>query len=188
METRSFSFKKTFQHPSEIDLFLALYALANTNPKKARQGIEALQKKYPNAPHILNLLASVHFSLGHLRKGNRLVEENYRKNSDSLFAKINFADLCLRRKKAQNIPEIFNQMFSLPALYPDRNMFHVCEFRGFMVLMGLYHLYMKKRAVAEEYHFFAAYVDPNHPGTQLLGKKLYAPSFFKRVFSRFFNQ
>ena len=42
------------------------------------------------------------------------------------------------------------------------------EFRGFMLLMGHYHLAIKEREIAECYHYLAHKVDPRHPGTKRL--------------------
>ena len=116
MEARPISHKKIFLQKSDLNTFLTLYELAKKNPKKGKKEVEGLYNKYPNHPEILNLLASIYLSLGKMGKANRLIEENYRKNPDYLFAKINFADLLLRQNASETIPDIFNQTFHLPAL------------------------------------------------------------------------
>lgn len=170
--------------PKELDLFMDLYALAQKSPRKAKKEVESFYQSHPNHPEVLNLLTFVYLSRRRLRKANRLIVENYEKNPDYIFARINYADLCLRKKKPEKIPEIFENKFSLSELYPEKKVFHVSEFRGFMVLMGFYHLAIKKRGAAEGYHYLACRIDPNHPNTKVLGKKLYHRSFIKKLLRR----
>ncbi|MDN3509087.1 MAG: hypothetical protein P0S93_03600, partial [Candidatus Neptunochlamydia sp.] len=124
----------------DLETFLKLYALATENPRKARKDLETFKEKHPTHPEVLNLLTYLYLSCRKTRKADRLIEENYAKNPDYLFAKINFADLCLRRRKPQKIPDIFNKKLNLRELYPNKKIFHASEFRGFMVLMGFYQI------------------------------------------------
>src|SRR5262249_10698168 len=89
-----------------------------------------------------------------------------------LTAKINFADLCLRKKQAEAIPAIFDGNFDLNTLYPEKTTYHFAEFRGFMVLMGHYHLQIGKKDKAQDYCELAFLVDPLHPGVISLEKKI----------------
>ncbi|MDJ0651709.1 MAG: hypothetical protein QNJ27_01670 [Simkaniaceae bacterium] len=157
----------------DLQDFLTLYALALENPRKAKKGVEAFREKHPNHPEVLNLLTYIYLSSRKVRKADHLIEENYAKNPNDLFAKINFADLCLRRKQAQKIPDIFHNKMHLRELYPKKKIFHISEFRGFMVVMGFYQISLGNREIAKRYHDLAHLVDPNHPGTKILEKKLY---------------
>ncbi|TXI88781.1 MAG: hypothetical protein E6Q36_04690 [Chryseobacterium sp.] len=172
----------------DLSLYLRLYEKASTHPKQAKKELEAFLVKHPHHPELLNLLTYLYLSLRKLRKGNRLIEENYRHNPDYLFSKINYADLCLRKKCPQKIPEIFNYKLNLPELYPNKKMFHISEFRGFMILMGFYHLAIGRRSAAEGYHYLAARVDPEHPSTKILDKKIYYIPFYKRFILKLFRR
>ena len=172
----------------DLETFLMLYSLAGKTPRRVKKEVEIFLEKHPDHPEVLNLLTFLYLSCRKIRKGNRLIEENYIKNPDYLFAKINFADLCLRRKKPQIIPEIFNKKLNLRDLYPNKKMFHISEFRGFMVLMGFYQLSLGNREAAEGYHYLAKRVDPNHPGTKILEKKLYYIPFYKRFILKTFRR
>lgn len=100
-----------------------------------------------------------------------------------LYAKINYADQCLRHKKIQEIPDIFNHKRDLLELYPDRFAFHYSEFRGFMICMGFYHLACKDRDYADKHRLAAEEVDPLHPGVIALKKaikKRFWNFFYKR--------
>lgn len=175
---------------SEEDLgtFLKLYSLANENPREAKKKVELFMKSHTDHPEVLNLLTFLYIACRKIRKADRLIEENYSKNPNYLFAKINYADLCLRRKKPQIIPEIFNKKLNLRELYPNKKMFHISEYRGFMTLMGFYHLSIGKREAAEGYHYLASRVDPNHPNTKILEKKLYYIPFYKRFILKLFRR
>ncbi|MGE0198615.1 MAG: tetratricopeptide repeat protein [Simkaniaceae bacterium] len=179
--------KKGFS-PKELDRFLDLYAKGQENPQKIQKGVELFKEDHPDHPEVLNLLTYVYLSKRKVRKANQLIQENYEKNPLYIFARINYADLCLRRKHPQKIPEIFDQKFNLRELYPEKKVFHVSEFRGFMVLMGFYHLSLGKQEAAEGYHYLAQRVDPHHPSTKILEKKLYIKSFYKRLVSSILNK
>lgn len=172
----------------DLKTFLDLYALAGENPRKAKKQVEAFKDKHPDHPEVLNLLTHIFLARRKIRKGDRLIEENYAKNPDCLFAKINFADLCLRRKKPQMVLKIFNNKLNLRDLYPNKKMFHISEFRGFIVLMGFYHISIRNRKAAEGYHYLVARIDPNHPGTKILAKKLYYNPFYKRLILKLFRR
>jgi len=171
----------------DLETFLSLYEIAETDPKKALRQIEEFKKIYPNHPEVLNLLSYVYIRKKKIRQSDKLIEENFKKNPDYLFARINFADLCLRRKKPQKIPELFNHAFSLRDFCPEKNEFHISEFRGFTALMGHYHLQIKKLEIAECYHYLAHRTSPNHPSTKFLEKKLYYKPFYKRLILKLFR-
>lgn len=169
--------KKNFSS-KDLEHFLELYTQAQKNPKKIRKEVEDFLENHPSHPEVLNLLTYIYLSLRKVRKGNQLIAENYEKNRDYLFARINYADLCLRKKRIEMIPKIFEKKWSLHELYPEKEIFHFSEFRGFMIIMGFYHLAIHEREKAECYHYLAFKVDPHHSSTILLGKKLYKKRFF----------
>jgi hypothetical protein len=156
----------------DATIFHYLHRQADQKAKNHRKLIRALRKKYPKEPEILNLAASIYFAHHKPRRANACIKLNYRFNPNYLFAKINYADLCLRRKRAKKVPAIFHHTFNLPDLYPERKVFHVSEFRGFMVVMGFYHLAIKNRDAAMCYHYLAYKVDPSHPSVKILQKHL----------------
>jgi len=177
--------KKSFSK-KDLETFLSLYSLAETNPKKAKKEVEIFRNNHPDHPEVLNLLTYLNVRRKRIRQAERLIDENFQKNPDYLFARINYADLCLRRKKLQKIPELFNFKFNLRDFRPNKKMFHISEFRGFMVMMGHYHLLIQKREAAECYHYLAHRVDPQHPNTKVLQKKLYYKPLYKRLILKLF--
>jgi len=174
--------------PEDLNHFLKLHTEAQNNPNGTKKEVEKFLLHHPGHPEALNLLTFICLSKKKTRRANQLIEENYKKNPRYIFAKINYADLCLRQKKHQKVPQIFNHTFDLKRLYPKKETFHVSEFRGFLIVMGLYHLAIGKRGTAEDYHYLAQCVDPHHPGTQLLGEKLYRKKLRKGLFFKYLNK
>lgn len=164
----------------DLKNYLNLYEMAKSKPKKALKDLLQLKEKYPDFPEIDNLLSYVYIRLRKIRRAEELTKNAYKKFPDYLFARINYADQCLRKGKIDEIEEIFDHKFHLKELYPKRKVFHYSEFRGFMVVMGFYHLALGDRSAAEQYYLNAVKADPLHPSLNALEKKL-----FKRKFKFF---
>lgn len=152
--------------------FESLVELSQNNPKQACAEVEAFLSRQPQFAPAANLLAYIYIKLKKIKKAERLIEENHQKFPDYLPAKINYGDLCLRKKKLDEIPKIFPS-FNLKELYPHKQKFLISEVRAFAVLMGFYHLKMKKRAEAEKFYIQAVEAEPLHPSIALLEKKLF---------------
>lgn len=174
------SLQKTLSK-SHFERFLALHKLAEEKPKKALKEVESLLTERPHHPEILNLQTYLLLTRRKMRRADKLIIENYEQNPDYLLGKINYADYCIRKKRLEEIPEIFNQKFDLRLIDPSRTIFHLSEYRGFMVTMGFYHLALKKKEAAEGFFYLAHTVDSSHPSVQLLKKKLYKKPFYKKL-------
>jgi len=140
------------------------------------QSLENLVADHPTCPELKNLLIFYYLKKKRLKKAEKLLVTSYKEHPHNIIVRINYADHCLRHGQMQKISTIFSGIYDLSLLYPSQKVFHVSEFRGFMVLMGFYHLSLKDREKAICYHYLAARVDPHHPGVKLLEKKLYTPS------------
>ena len=149
----------------------------------ARKHVEALKQLYdrcPGVPEIANLLTFAYLRLRKTKQVEELIERTWKNCPDNLIARINYADLALRQRKKDAIPEIFKNCFNLNQLYPQRDAFHYGEFRGFMTVMGFYHLENEEREKAEECYQLAFQVDPLHPSVAALEKKLSNTSLLKK--------
>lgn len=157
---------------SEAKKFVELLNEAQLEPQKTHPEVLEWKKKHSKNPIVDNLLA---FSLSRnkeLKKFEELVTESYHAYPDYFFAKINYANQCLRKKKPDQIPLIFPS-FDLEVLFPKKAKFHVSEYRGFMVFASEYHLKIGQRELAEKYYQNAYLADPSHPSLILLEKELY---------------
>jgi tetratricopeptide (TPR) repeat protein len=169
---------------SEREEYDRLYEKGLINPKEMLPSIIEFSKKHPHLPEIQNLLAVIYLYLKQIDKVEALIKESYETFPNYLFARINYADQCLRKKKPELIPQIFNHTFNLKALYPSKKQFHVSEFRGFMVFMGFYHLVLKQKDAAERYYRLAKEAEADHPSIMALHKKLYKTSLIKKIAQR----
>ncbi len=149
------------------------FAQVQADPKQAKERLEGFYKTHPKLPEIASLLTFVYIQLKEVKKAEALILETYKRHPTHLIAKINYADQCLRKKKKELIPAIFENTFDLFKLYPEKKLFHISEYRGFLVVMGFYHLAIKERAKAEEYHLLACRADLTHPSVMALEKKLF---------------
>lgn len=171
----------------DFDLYIKLHKQVTTHPNEALEPLLELHNNYPQLPEITNLLTYLYFQKKELRKGEALIVENYKTNPDDLFAKINYADHCLRHKKRELIPEIFKGKFDLKLLYPSREIFHYSEVSGFAILMSYYHLAIGNRERALDFYKVAVQVDPHANGLDALEKRLFKENFFKKRL-RFLNR
>lgn len=138
--------------PPEIEKEICekIYFLASENPRKAIARLNELRIQYPEHPRIYNFLAKAYLHLRDTKKMIEVIEENYRINPDYLFAKINYAEICLQRGDIHKIPIIFDHKFDLKALYPERDKFHVTEAVAFFGVLGIYFLKIHDMAQAKQ--------------------------------------
>ncbi len=115
-----------------------IHDILRSNPKQAIKELLVLKESYPNAPIICNYLSVAYETTGNHKASREAIIENYHKYSDYLFAKVNYAQICLMDGDAEKIPEIFGGHYDLKQLFPKRNCFHVTEFAGFTGVMCAY--------------------------------------------------
>lgn len=164
--------------------FANLYTKVQEDPLKHISALEAFVKKHPEFPQGANLLTFAYLRLKRKKEAEELIEKTYRDHPDYLIARINYADQLLRKGRKERIPEIFGGNLDLP----DQKEFHYAEFRGFMVLMGFYHLEIGQKEKAEEYYEFAFQVDPLHPSVAALEKRLLKKSFISKILACIFKK
>ncbi len=156
---------------------------AQKRPRKAIPELLDLIEKYPNMPMLYNYLSIAYSGAGQRDKSEEIIRENYRRNPDYLFARLNYAELCRARGDYDKIAEIFENKFDLKLLYPKRKRFHISEVANFMGLIGIYFFEIGERDAAEKYFDILKQLAPKYPMTKLLRKKLY-PGFIRRMLHR----
>jgi len=161
--------------------YLALFEKIQKSSKECIPELEAFFKELPDIPEIANLLSFAYLQAKRMVDAEKLTEETYLKHPDYLFGRINFADQCLRCKEIAKVPAIFNNRLNLKELYPERKIFHFSEYRGFMVVMGFYHLAIGEREKAHRFYEKAMRVDPLHLSVIALEKAVFHTSLLKRI-------
>ena len=169
------------------DAIERLHHEAQRHPHQAIPELVSLVKKYPNIPMLYNYLSVAYSQAGQREKAEEVTQENYRSNPDYLFARLNYAELCLAQGDYEQIAEIFEHKFDLKLLYPKRKRFHITEVANFMGLIGIYFLEKGQRVVAERYYEILKKIAPSYFFTKMLRRKLY-PGFFKRMLGQLAGQ
>lgn len=156
----------------DVKRFEELYVKVQEKPKKNIKSLRQLSKDFPDVPEITNLLTYAYLRLKKKKDAERLVESAWKTHPNHFSARINYADQAIRLRRKELIPIIFEGCMDLHAHNPQKECFHYSEFRGFMVVMGFYHLSNNEKEKAEECYQLAFQVDPLHSSVAALEKKI----------------
>jgi tetratricopeptide (TPR) repeat protein len=162
--------------PSQVQARMDdLYELAQRDPTQAIPELERLMTTYPHIPTFANHLSIAYLAAGDQEQATACVREAYRRHPQYLFAKVNYANLCLQQGEIEKVPGIFDHTFDLKQLYPHRTRFHVSEFIGFACVMCRYFCAINERETAALYYQMLKQVAPRHPMTKHAKRSLYPP-------------
>ncbi|MGA1869465.1 MAG: tetratricopeptide repeat protein [bacterium] len=176
--------KNLVKIPKEIEKEVEeLFYKSQERPEEAIEPLETLIKDYPFIPQLYNYLGVAYSRIGDYRNAQKIAKINYEKNPHYLFAKLNYAEICLQKGEAEKIPEIFDNKFELKALYPKRNEFHITEVAGFWGVMGIYFSLIGFTEQAQLYYKLLKELAPENPYTKNLGFQLTCSSFKNRLLS-----
>lgn len=163
----------------ELHRYLELLQQIQMRPRAVYKEVQEFCSKHGDVPEVVNMLTFAHIQNYRIAEAEKLIETTYLNYPDYLFARVNYADQCIRRKKSAKIKEIFPS-FNLQELYPGKEVYHTSEFRGFLIMMSYYYLSQKNRERALHYFKTAKELEPNHPNVLYLEKKLNRVSLLKR--------
>ena len=152
-----------------------LYELAQHHPTQAIPELERLVTTYSHVPTLFNYLSIAYLAAGDQEKATALVREAYRRHPQYLFAKVNYANLCLQQDEIGKVPGIFDHACDLKQLYPHRKRFHVSEFTSFAGVMCRYFCAIGEQDTALLYYQMLKQVAPRHPMTKHAKRVLYPP-------------
>ncbi len=161
--------------------FEEIYHLVHEQPKKAIPRLKELLEEYPQVRMLYNFLTAAYSRVSEEAKRDEVTMELYQKHPDYLFAKIQYAELCLRNGELKEIPAIFNNKFDLQALYPDRKVFHISEALFFIGFMGEYFCQKSDFQQAEMYLNLLKKLDPDDMRTRSLEKNLILLAIIKKT-------
>lgn len=152
-------------------------------PRNAIGELEALLTQYPRLPQLYNYLVIAYAGIGEGEKAEAIAQAGIRVNPDYLFTRLNYAEFCLHRKEYAKVVEVLDHKFDLHQLYPKRKRFHISEVVNFMGVVGLYFYETQQRELAHQYYVILRKLDPTHPATRRLKRRL-APNLFDRLLAR----
>ncbi len=156
-----------------------LYELAQRDPTQVIPELARLIVTYPQVPTFTNYLSIAYLAAGDQERATACVREAYRRHPQYLFAKVNYANLCLQHGEIEKVPGIFDHACDLKQLYPHRTRFHVSEFTGFAWVMCRYFCAIGERDTATLYYQMLKQVAPRHPMTKH-AKRALSPPFWVR--------
>ena len=155
--------------PAEIAIqYKDLVELAQLASPAAVARLEMLTNRYPETGVLNNLLAAAYSRQGRMKEALAVVEKNYRQAPEYLFARIQYAQLCLLAGKIEAVSAIFDDHFDLKVLYPQRTQYHISEFVGFAAVAGEYFFLKGDYESAESYYRTLMHVAPEHELTSRL--------------------
>jgi hypothetical protein len=143
-----------------------LHDLLYEDPKAAIPVLERLIAQLDNAPMLYNWLSTAYGATGDEENSDRIARLNYERNPEYLFAKVNFAQMCLRDGDVKRVAEIFDNKFDLKLLYPHRNVFHLTEYVGFSAVMVEYYMRTGNQEAAKILLKTMTGLAPDHPATE----------------------
>ncbi|MCI5144728.1 MAG: hypothetical protein D3923_04195 [Candidatus Electrothrix sp. AR3] len=157
-----------------------LHDLLLVNPKEAILLLKPLKEKYSDVPLLYNWLSAAFSANGQEEVAESIAKENYEKNPYYLFAKLNYAEFCLKRGEFDEVSRIMEGKFDLKLLYPERDTFHITEAVGFMSIAGKYFIAKEMIESAQICYQALMEIAPDHPSTNQL-MLLLAPSALKAL-------
>src|SRR6516162_6887073 len=162
--------------PSQVQARIDdLYELAQHDLTQAIPEVERLMTTYAHIPTFANHLSIAYLAAGDQEQATACVRAAYRRHPQYLFAKVNYANLCLQQGEIEKVPGIFDHACDLKQLYPHRKRFHVSEFAGFAGVMCRYFCAIGEQDTAILYYQMLKQVAPRHPLTKHAKRVLYPP-------------
>ena len=79
-------------------------------PTRAIPELERLIATYPQVPTFCNYLSIAYLAAGDQEKTDACVRESYRRHPQYLFAKVNYANLCLQKGEIREDSQAFLTM------------------------------------------------------------------------------
>lgn len=154
--------------PEEQDEVERLHGLARSNPRDAIPDLLRAMERYPDVRQFPNFLASAYSAIREDQKAEAVIREMLDRFPDYLFARLNYAEICLREGRVEEVAEILDHKFDLKLLYPRRDRFHISEFTGFAGTVGTYYARKGEVEIAERYLEILQEMEPDHPMTRRL--------------------
>jgi tetratricopeptide (TPR) repeat protein len=168
--------------PKEVkEAIERLHDESRRRPREAIPELVELIEEYPDVPILYNFLSIAYSRSGQREKSEAVVRENYRRNPDYLFARLNYVETCLAKGDYDEVAEILEHKFDLKLLYPKRKRFHISEVVNFMGLVGIYFFEIGERDAAQKYYDVLQQIGGGYPITRQLRRRL-SPGVFGRLY------
>jgi tetratricopeptide (TPR) repeat protein len=153
------------------DAFPRLRDLVVHDPRTAVTELRGWIEREP-LPMFYNWLSGAYRALGDFASVEEVVHENYRRNPKYLFARANYAELCLADGDLAGAREALGDSFDIGLWLGGRKRVHVSEVTAYFYAVGLYHIEAGDRDAAEKVYQMLAEVAPGELPTEELRRTL----------------
>ena len=134
--------------------------------------LERYWEQYPQAPVFGNWLSVAYQRIDRIEDTMRVTREIFECHSDYIFARVNLAEEALRYFDLAEAERFLGAEMFLPALFPERKLFHISEFLSFCRVAGQYELLNGNLDGAKKNLKMMKDLEPDHPSTCHLRDKL----------------
>jgi len=157
------------------DAMEGLHALVREDPRAGVRELRAWIEREPS-PMFFNWLGAALDAVGEKAAATDVVRENYRRNPDYLFARVNYATICLHDGDLAGVREALGEDLDIRPFLDGRKRVHVSEAVGFFYVVALYRLKTGDREAAEKLYEMLEGIGPGEPATESLRRRLW-PGF-----------
>lgn len=91
----------------ELKKYLELLEAVQKKPRSVYSEVKTFGEKHSDVAEVINLLTFAHIQNHRIAEAEKLIEDTYQKHPEYLFARINYADQCIRKKKLEMVEELF---------------------------------------------------------------------------------
>lgn len=158
--------------PETRDALPELHALVRDDPRTAVTELRAWIAREP-LPMFFNWLGAAYSALGDIPGVEDTVRENHRRNPQYLFARVNYAELCLRDGDLDGALEALGGGLDIRALLGGRKRVHLSELTAYFYAVGLYHIKAGDFAAAEHIYGILKEAAPDEFPTEELRRMLH---------------
>lgn len=158
--------------PEIREVLPELHALVRDDPHAAVTELRARIAREP-LPLFFNWLSGAYSAVGDIQGLEDTVRENYQRNPQYLFARVNYAELCLRDGDLDGAREALGGGLDIRALLGGRKRVHVSELTGYFYAVALYHIKTGDIPAAENIYRILKDAAPDEPPTEELGRMLH---------------
>jgi|GEM_PF-6581896 len=162
-------------------------ALPQTEHQEVISRLEKLVKAYPTVASLQSSLAYMH----EMNKDSDKAQELYKKSIEEfptdILTKTAYAGFFLRKGDLASVAGVFNNIFDIKAVYPERTQFYALEVLEFYGIIGLYYAASGKRSEAYNCLTLIKKIDPQSGYVVSIGDMLGIPREDDPNFAQFYK-
>lgn len=164
-----------------------IHEYTQTDPQRAIQEISKIYLRHKELPVLNNYLCLSYEAIGDIESVEKITFTNYMSFPRYIFAKTNYASICLRKGEVDKIKDLFEYKSDLQSLYPERKIFHFTEFLAFMNIWAVYYYKIGEEKAATACYNSMKIVDSEHHmtrSTKILIRRTLLLRLMQKIFGK----